>query len=304
MRALLVTLAVILGVPACANGDGVLRQGVPASYPEGPLWQSKRLYFAEMGADRITMLEAGQSRTFFQRRGCGPTAIAPIGADGGFAILCHLSAEVIIVDARGQPTARFDRDADGVRLSNPNDVTSDGAGGVFFSDPGPFSADSAPQGRLVHLAPGAQPVRVGPVLWYPNGVWFDPGTRTLFASEHLARRVWRFPVMADGGLGAGSVLADLGPTLAAATGQYRETGPDGLEMAPDGTIHVAIYGAGVLMRLAPDGRILGQTPADARFVTSLAFRADGLAAVTAVRRHDAAPFEGSVRLMDLGAPPP
>ena len=47
---------------------------IPALYPEGPLWQGERLYFAEMRADRVMRVDAGIASVFFAQDGCGPTA--------------------------------------------------------------------------------------------------------------------------------------------------------------------------------------------------------------------------------------
>ncbi|MEZ6021888.1 MAG: hypothetical protein R3C16_00310 [Hyphomonadaceae bacterium] len=80
--------------PAPAQEANVLN----GSYPEGALWQGERLYFAEMGADRISTYERGTRGVFFSQQGCGPTAIAPYGE--GFLVLCHID-RAVAVDANG-----------------------------------------------------------------------------------------------------------------------------------------------------------------------------------------------------------
>ena len=69
---------------------------------------------------------------------------------------------------------------------------SDGQGGAYFSDAGIFDLLAPPTGRVYHLsAAGAMTEVVGPIR-YANGVNFDPASRTLYLSEHLARRVHAF----------------------------------------------------------------------------------------------------------------
>ena len=76
MRRLIAALA--LGVMACAAQaePAVVASG---SYPEGLLWRGGKLYFTEMGADRVSVIENGESKPFWTLQGCGPTQIVPFG---------------------------------------------------------------------------------------------------------------------------------------------------------------------------------------------------------------------------------
>ena len=40
------------------------------------------MYFTEMGADRVSIIENGSTRQFWYSPGCGPTSIAPFGLSG------------------------------------------------------------------------------------------------------------------------------------------------------------------------------------------------------------------------------
>ncbi len=54
-----------------------------AAYPEGLLWHGGKLYVTEMGADRVSIIEAGgTTRQFWEMAGCGPTQIVPFGPTG------------------------------------------------------------------------------------------------------------------------------------------------------------------------------------------------------------------------------
>src|SRR5688572_4083165 len=76
------------------------------AYPEGLLWHHGRMYFAEMGADRVTIIEKGATREFWRDAGCGPTAISPFGP-AGFLVNCHLAKHVVEVSAAGVMGRRF-----------------------------------------------------------------------------------------------------------------------------------------------------------------------------------------------------
>jgi gluconolactonase len=267
---------------------------IPALYPEGPLWQGERLYFAEMHADRVMVVAPAGTSAFFVQKGCGPTAIAPYGA--GFLVLCHLGARVVAVDAAGRELRRWSHDEAGTALTDPNDASADGQGGVYFSDPGPFNRESRPQGSVMHLSASGVLRRVAGPLWYPNGV--HVAGEVLYVSEHLGGRVLRYAIEAPGRLGEARTFFDLArvPRPSRYRSPYALAGPDGLEFGPDGNLYVAIYGEGRLLCLSPDGRLLGTTDMPARYLTNIAFGAPGVA-VTGAFDNRTRRSPGEVRIL-------
>jgi gluconolactonase len=271
-------------------------QRFAAAYPEGPIFVGNKLYFAEMGADTVSVLHRGERRVFFQETGCGPTAIAPLV--DGFAITCHLSGAVVLTDRRGVALSRVTRTDDRHGLVNPNDITPDGQGGAYFSDPGPFSKDVSARGFIVYLTRDGKAARVAGPLWYPNGVFYDGTDHTLYVSEHLHRRVLAYPVEANGKLGPMRVFADLN-RLTRQQGAYREAGPDGIEKGPDGAFYVALYGEGRILKLSHRGELLGAVPSGILYVTNIAFSADGTPAIVGAHVNDRPPYRGELRLGPL-----
>lgn len=296
MRSVLAALALLAG---CAGASTSAADGnaIAASYPEGPLYQGETLYYAEMGADRVSVIAPGaERRTFFEQRNCGPTALAPYGA--GFLILCHVGARVVAVDANGQVQRSWEADESGEALMDPNDAYSDGRGGVYFSDPGLFSRRTEPHGKVMHLSAEGRLRVVARTLWYPNGVFVDAAQRRLYVSEHMMGRVLRFPIAADGGLGTPETFVDLRTVTRTdkhPREPYPETGPDGLEIGPDGDFWVAVYGEGRILRLTPEGALRGILELPARYSTNIAFAPDGSAATTATFNNLDRPFRGEVR---------
>lgn len=290
-------LAAFLAGCATASAHPRVLDGA-ASYPEGPLWHGGRLYVAEMHADRVSIFEEGRKHVFFTREGCGPTALAPYG--DGFLILCHLEAAVVAVDAAG--AVRFVRteDGEGRAFRDPNDCYEDGRGGVYFSDPGIFSTRVPPQGSLLHIDAEGHVRRLADGLWYPNGVFVDLARRELYLSETFRHRILRFALLENGALGQMSVFADMNamPRQSRFDPPYREAGPDGLERAPDGAMYVAIYGEARILRLSAAGAYEGQIDTAARYVTNVAFRRDGAAAVTGAFDNVSPPYAGEVRLYE------
>ncbi|WP_395647333.1 SMP-30/gluconolactonase/LRE family protein [Terricaulis sp.] len=290
-------LVAAIALVACAgHAPAQEGQAVRASYPEGPLWVGSRLYYAEMGADRISTWENGQSGVFFRQQGCGPTAIAPYGE--GFLVLCHIGHRVVAVDARGQELRRWDRDDTGELLMDPNDGYADGRGGVYFSDPGVFSRETRPHGKVMYLTAEGRLRQVARPLWYPNGIFVDRAHNKLYVDEHMSAHVLVYDIQANGDIDGPEVFADLSDVRRPRRYDtpYAETGPDGLEMAANGDLYVAVYGEGRILRFSPEGRLLGMLDAPARYLTNIAFNAEGGAATTGSFDNDTPPFPGEVRI--------
>lgn len=278
---------------------------IAASYPEGPLIQGERLYFAEMGADRVSVVEDGAAQAFFMQRGCGPTAIASYG-DDGYLVLCHLGRRAVAVTAEGEERRRWVADADGNALMGPNDASADGRGGVYFSDPGLFSRSTEPHGRVLHLAANGELRIVADTLWYPNGVYVDQALARLYVSEHLAGRVLRFEIGGDGSLGPSATFVRLAEAERSTRYDtpYAETGPDGLEIGPKGELYVAVYGEGRVLRFARNGTYRGAIELPTRYATNIAFSGDGRAVTTGSFTNVDPPFPGEVRFHVLNISSP
>ena len=266
---------------------------INAQYPEGPLWRDERLFFADMRADRVVEVAPEGERSFFKQEGCGPTAIASYG--DGFLVLCHLGARIVAVDDRGREIRHWVRGDNGIHLSNPNDASYDGQGGVYFSDPGRFASSTLPHGRIMHLSATGVLREVARDLWYPNGVHVSEGA--LYVSEHLGRRILRYNIEDDGRLGNMHVFADLEVHLESTRwdSPYALAGPDGLEFGPDGALYVALYGEGDILKFSQQGELLGRITTDIRYLTNIAF-GDENVALTGIFDNRAQPNRGQTRI--------
>jgi sugar lactone lactonase YvrE len=286
-RALLLALP-LLSTAAMAE-PAVVASG---SYPEGLLWHGGRLYFTEMGADRVTIIENGGTREFWRQPGCGPTQIVPFGPSG-FVVDCHLARAMVEVSAGGVTGRRFGANRDGQLLQDPNAAVSDGQGGAYFSDSGIFDTAAPPTGRVYHLSAMGAMTEVVNRLRYANGVNFDPATRTLYVSEHLARRVLALTLDSRQRVTARKVLIDFASQDATRQFTYPMAGPDGIALRP-GLLAVAEYGEGRVHLFDRDGRHLNTLKVSMPFVDTVAWDGAGNLYAGGSFQNLRPPFEGAV----------
>jgi sugar lactone lactonase YvrE len=282
-------LALLLLAGAARAEPAVVASG---AYPEGLLWHGGRLYFTEMGADRVSIVENGGTREFWKLPGCGPTQIVPFGSDG-FVVDCHLGRAMVEVSASGATGRRFATAPNGERLQDPNAAASDGQGGAYFSDAGQFDLNAPPTGRVYHLsASGAMTEVVGSIR-YANGVNFDPATRTLYLSEHLARRVHALTLDTRQRVTARKVLIDFAQVPAAREFNYPLAGPDGIALRP-GLMAVAEYGEGRVHIFDRQGRHQTTLKVSMPFVDTVTWDGAGNLYAGGAFQNTRPPYEGAV----------
>jgi gluconolactonase len=273
---------------SCAQAEPVVVAS--GAYPEGLLWHQGRMLFAEMGADRVSVIGNGTTREFWHDTGCGPTSIAPFGA--GFLVNCHLGKHVVEVSAAGATGRRF-RVANGTPIQDPNASASDGQGGVYFSDSGIFSVRAPSTGRVYHITAMGMITEVVGQLKYANGVAFDPASRTLFVSEHLARRILALTLDARQRVTATRVFADFSQHGASRAFGYPEAGPDGIVLR-DNWLVVAEYGEARVHVFDRDGGLRNSLKVAMPFVDTVAFDGAGNLYAGGAFQNERPPFEGAV----------
>jgi gluconolactonase len=178
----------------------------------------------------------------------------------------HGRRRVVRLESNGTITVVADR-YEGKRLNSPNDLVYRSDGALYFTDP-PFglprvfddTRKELPFSGVYRLANGSLQL-LTKELTGPNGLAFSPDERFLYVSNwDVARKViMRYPVLADGSLGAGTVFVD------ATTSHPGEQAWDGVKVDRDGNVYAA--GPGGVWVVSPEGKHLGmieapETPAN------------------------------------------
>jgi gluconolactonase len=211
---------------------------------EGPAWKDGSLYFTD-GKHINRLGPDGRTRVF---RGVGSAG----NANGlmfdpqGRLIACESGARRVTRTERdGHITVLADR-YEGHRFNNPNDVTMDSWGRIYFTDPRYGKRDGMEirtnTGRAIEGvyridAPGQVSRVEMPGIDRPNGILVSPGDKFLYVCDNNnnshdgGRRLVRFDLRTDGTVSPGSrkVIFD-----------WRGSrGPDGMKMDRAGRLYVA-----------------------------------------------------------------
>lgn len=240
----------------------------PFSFTEGPVWDGTALLFTDIPSSRLLRYDPASGATTVHREGTN-------AANG---LHFDRRGALYVCEGKGRRLARYEADGgvtvlaagfEGRRLNSPNDVTSDAAGRVWFTDPrygedrADMELDHESIFRLDPPADGAGEWAIARVTFdtsRPNGLVFSPDGRTLYVAESPPapqgnRQLRAYPVGDDGSLGAVRLLHDFG--------EHR--GIDGMRTDAAGNIVAACGwatgGPGPRIGVfAPDGTILAEHP--------------------------------------------
>lgn len=169
-------------------------------------------------------------------------------------------------------------EVEGTRLPPTNFVGVDAAGRIWVTVstrlvPRDLAFDGRTEDGFIVLVDdrGARVAADG--LGFTNEAHVDPAGTSLYVNETVARRLSRFPIRDDGGLGARETVVDF------EAGTY----PDGFAFDAEGGVWIASVVSNRLVRVAPDGSqtvfLEDQDPevlreVDARHATGRFSRAD------------------------------
>lgn len=249
---------------------------------EGPLWDEARgLIFSDVLGGGVYALDAdGTVSTLFEhRKGIGGIAAHEAGG--------------LVVSGRNVSFKPFDGSATRMLLDrNPdagnvgyNDLTTDAAGRIYVGSLGnsPVFDDgrSPASGDLYLIELDGSARKVAADVRLTNGLGVAPDGRTLYHSDTIRRTVFQYAVADDGTLGQKQPFH-----------RHRQGLPDGLAVAEDGSVWVALAdgGHGVDV-INPDGTWRAHIPIPDPMCTSLCFGGAGLNDVYIVSGSDGAPTD-------------
>ncbi len=227
---------------------------------EGPVWRrGTGLYFSDVLGGGVYLMSPGGdlSVAIPRRRGVGGIALHERGGlvVGGRSIeYVEGDGSAVLLDISRIPGA-----------VGFNDLTTDAAGRVYVGSLAfrVFAGDPPQPGRLhvIDLDGGSRAIADGVML--TNGLGFSPDGSRLYHSDSLSGIVRVYDVRTDGSVGPWRPFAEVGDGV-----------PDGLAVAEDGSVWVALAHGGCVLALSPDGQERQRLPVPLPMVTSVCFGGD------------------------------
>lgn len=290
MRHVLTAVAMI-ALSAAAQAQDAQVINPRALFPEGPVMSAGKLLYAEYAGHVITVWDGKTNTQMWKQDGCGPSAIVPLGDN--FGITCYDSGQLVVISPDGKTVKSYDKDASGAALLGPNDGTSDGNGGAYFTLSGPWEAGPI-VGRIVHLINDGTLTEVANDLHYANGIARGADNR-LYVNESEAGRTISFAIATDGSLSDRRLFMRYYQL-----GEPADVYPDGIKVGPNGNFFIGEYSAGAILEVAPDGKLKNKYTVPSAASPNITFSDDGKTLyVMAVDNKNGAPYEGKVYALPL-----
>jgi gluconolactonase len=218
------------GDPLVAAGTVELVQS-GFQFTEGPQWREAEgdLVFSDIQGNTIyRYTPGGPPPAVLRNPSNNSNGLATDGA--GVIIAAEHGSRSVTRTGAPQPIAST---FEGKRLNSPNDVIVADDGTIYFTDP-PYGIPAGQQRELdfmgvfrVATNGTLTAIHRGPLTARPNGIGLAPDGRTLYVADTDDGNLYRFPIAADGTIGARAMFA-------ATSG-----GPDGLAIDIAGNVFVA-----------------------------------------------------------------
>jgi len=247
-----------------------------ATVGEGPVWDAARgiLWWVDIVGGLVHRLDPrdGSDRTL------------PVGAEVGAVALRRGGGLVVALPDR---LASLDPDTGRTESLIPfaiaagrqircNDGKCD-PGGRFWV--GRMTPDGAPgEGSLLRVDPDMTVVTRMTGLAIPNGLGWSPDGRRMYFLDSAWCEVREYPYdPVTGSMAEGTPLV-----------RFPDDGtvPDGLTVDAEGHLWVARWGAGCVVRVAPDGMVVGRIDLPVSQVTSCTFGGDDLGDLYITTAHE------------------
>ncbi|MGV3613933.1 MAG: SMP-30/gluconolactonase/LRE family protein [Fimbriimonas sp.] len=197
-------------------------------YTEGAAVDAKgNFYFTDVPHGRVYRRTTEGKLTVLTRRSGGCVGLDVDREGRLWAAQSAGGALLLLTPPRWSPKVRA------TGLGRPNDLVSDGKGGVFVTSPA-FGKGSGE--AIYYVSPDGRAKRVAASVKNPNGIGLSPDGRTLYVVGYGTHDLHAFTVHGGGRLGPGRRLMK----LAGRGGKQANTGGDGMAVGPDGTLFVAI----------------------------------------------------------------
>jgi sugar lactone lactonase YvrE len=234
---------------------------------EGPLWHvgQRRLYWTDIYGRKLWVYDPASGSSLFWQGDLQVGGFA-FSRDGSLVLCTDRGVYRLEVGRDGSPEAepRLLHRLPMTENEMFNDITTDPEGRIY----GGTLDRTSPIGCLYRLERGREPVRLLEGIGCSNGMTFSLDERYFFHTDSLARRITRY--------GYDRRTGDIRSPRVFFQGAAPDGLPDGITLDAEDHLWVAFWGAGVVRRLDPTGKIVREFRFPARQVSSVMFGGEGL----------------------------
>lgn len=230
--------------------DNIFTQGV-----EGPTFRGGYLYavnFAEQGT--IGKVDNKGNATLFVKL---PNDSVGNGlqfdTQGNLYVADYVNHNVLKVDANSKQVSVF---AHNDAMNQPNDIAITKRGVLFASDPN-WAKNS---GKLWRISETGLTELLEDNMGTTNGVAVNNANTKLYVNESVQRIIWQYDLDSD------LKISNKQPLI-----KFTDHGLDGMRVDNQGNLFVARYGAGVVLKISPAGKVLQTVKLKGQHPTNVAF---------------------------------
>jgi gluconolactonase len=213
---------IALGAKLTQVGDGY-------QFTEGPTADARgNVCFSDIAASRTYRWSPDGKITLVRRHTGNANGLA--FDNTGNLLACEGGrGRVVSIDPQGRVSVVADQ-YQGQPFNQPNDLWIDPRGGVYFTDPIYGPGEMRQNGEHVYyVAPDRKKVvRVIDDMVRPNGLVGPPDGKTLYVSDHGAKKIYLYDIAADGTLSHKRFFAPMGA--------------DGMKLDSEGNVYMAENG--------------------------------------------------------------
>lgn len=230
--------------------DDIFTQGV-----EGPTFHNGYLYavnFAEQGT--IGKVDSrGRTTLFVKLPNDSVGNGLQFDSQGNLYVADYVNHNILKVDANSHEVSVF---AHNDAMNQPNDIAITKSGALFASDPN-WAKSS---GKLWRINKDGSTKLLEDNMGTTNGVAVNKMNTKLYVNESVQLTVWQYDVDSELNISNKQVLI-----------KFDDHGLDGMRVDNQGNVFVARFGAGVIVKISPAGKILKTFKLKGQHPTNVAF---------------------------------
>ena len=263
-------------------------------FPEGPVAMADgSVILGEIAGGAVTRVvpgaAAGGTKSEVGKAGGGPNGLA-LGPDGALYV-CNNGGAVYETtpsflstgpapDYNGGSIQRIDLKTGETRtlyshcgphkLSAPNDIVFDKAGGFYFTDLGKRYARQRDHGGLYYALPdGSKITELAYPIVSPNGVGLSPDEKVVYIADTETSRLFAFDILSPGVIKKEPFPAPYGGRLVCGLPGFQRF--DSLAVEASGNICVATLMTGHITVISPTGQVVRQVKMPDVYPTNICF---------------------------------